>query len=303
MKPLFSGVCLAVAWVLANPAARTVAAAQQPATRTVYVSAVDDKGVAIKDITAADLTVKEDGKAREIVKVARAEAPMRIALIIDDNGSGVFRAGVIKFLQTVLSQAEVSLTLVQTQAQKLTQGFTKDTAILTQAIGQLGPRPETPDGGQLLEAVAEAAKFFNQQKTERPNIVVLSVGGEEHSSIRSNVVLNDLQKSGSALHVVMLPASAIRQTVTPTNPGSMLEENMNLGQVLGDGPKQTGGRYVEAVASTGLFDGLQQIAEELMQQYAVTYTRTADSKPSARFQVETKRKGVKLRAPQQIVDR
>jgi VWFA-related protein len=306
MKSLFAGLGLVLGVCLAAvPTARSLDAAgadQAAATRTVYVSAVDDKGLPVKDITVADLAVKEDGKAREIVKVSRAEAPMRIAIIIDDNGSGIFRAGLVKFLQATLSQAEVSLTLVQTQAQKLT-GFTRDPAQLTAAINQLGPRPETPDGGQLLEAIAEAAKFFNQQKAERPIILVLSVGGEEHSSIRSNVVMDSMQKAGAALHVVMLPASVIRQNAAPTNPGSMLEENMNLGQVLGDGPKQTGGRYVEAVASTGLFDGLQQIGEELMQQYAVVYARAADSKPNSRFQIETKRKGVKLRAPQQVVDR
>ena len=153
MKSLFAGLGLVLGVCLAAiPTARSLDAAgadQAAATRTVYVSAVDDKGAPVKDITVADLAVKEDGKAREIVKVSRAEAPMRIAIIIDDNGSGIFRAGLVKFLQATLSQAEVSLTLVQTQAQKLT-GFTRDPAQLTVAINQLGPRPETPDGGQLL---------------------------------------------------------------------------------------------------------------------------------------------------------
>ena len=40
------------------------------AERTVYVTVTDGKGAAIKDLTAADLVVKEGGKEREIVKAA-----------------------------------------------------------------------------------------------------------------------------------------------------------------------------------------------------------------------------------------
>ena len=47
-------------------------APSQATTRTVHVSATDSKGAPVTDLTAADITVKDDGKAREVLKVERA---------------------------------------------------------------------------------------------------------------------------------------------------------------------------------------------------------------------------------------
>jgi hypothetical protein len=46
-------------------------------TRRVYVTAVDGNGVPVTDLTAADFTVKEGGKEREIVKTGPATGPLQ----------------------------------------------------------------------------------------------------------------------------------------------------------------------------------------------------------------------------------
>jgi hypothetical protein len=74
-------------------------------------------------------------------------------------------------------------------------------------------------------------------------------------------------------------------------------------QILGDGPKQSGGRRIE-VPSTGAFPkALQQIADDLLAQYSVTYTLPDGIKPDKRFSISSKRRGVTLRAPSAIPDR
>ena len=50
-------------------------------TRTIYVSATDKNGAAITDLQAADFEVKEGGKAVNILQVAPAEIPLRVAPI------------------------------------------------------------------------------------------------------------------------------------------------------------------------------------------------------------------------------
>jgi hypothetical protein len=75
---------------------------------------------------------------------------------------------------------------------------------------------------------------------------------------------------------------------------------MNLDQVLGDGPRQTGGRRVEIVATPGVVQGLQQIAQELLSQYELTYIRPDDVKADERLNLSTSRKGVTLHAPTKI---
>src|SRR3990170_8863174 len=83
----------------ATPAAVTAAA---EVTRKVYISATDSKGAPITDLTGAEITVKEGGKERPVVSLQPATAPMHIAILVDDSGTGAFQAGVFEFLQKVL---------------------------------------------------------------------------------------------------------------------------------------------------------------------------------------------------------
>lgn len=78
---------------------------------------------------------------------------------------------------------------------------------------------------------------------------------------------------------------------------------MNLGEVLGDGPKQSGGHRDEIIAATGIPAGLQQLAESLKHQYLIEYTLPDGVKPADKLSVTTRRKGVTLRAPTRIPDK
>jgi hypothetical protein len=72
---------------------------------------------------------------------------------------------------------------------------------------------------------------------------------------------------------------------------------MNLSEVLGDGPKQSGGKREEIVASAGIVSGLQLLAEALRNQYAVSFSRPDRPKENEKLSVSVKRSGVTVRAP------
>jgi VWFA-related protein len=303
-----------MAWVLAASigALQIALAAGGPAAappqveapaRTVYVTVTDKAGGPVPDLTPADFVVKIGGKAREVVHVEPATAPMRIALIVDDNGTGLFRYGVGRFIEKLQGHAEFAISRVTGQTQKIVD-YTTDGRELSEAIALLGARPETADGGQLLEGISETARDFEKRRTRRAIIVALTVGGEEHSTLPAHHVLDELRKSGAALHVVSVSASALRQTVAVQKPGALLGENLNLSEVLGEGPKQSGGTHGEIVATAGLVSGLQQLALTLLQsQYAVSYSQTAADKPSEKISVSTKVPGVTVLAPTRIADK
>ena len=69
---------------------RPTAQATPGITRSVYVNAFDEKGDPVEDLAPADFVVKEGGKAREVRAYHPAKGLMQIALIVDDNGSGLF---------------------------------------------------------------------------------------------------------------------------------------------------------------------------------------------------------------------
>ena len=266
------------------------------ATRTIYVSVLDSAGAPVTDLSAPDFVIKEGGKDREVLKAGVTSVPLRIALLVDDNGTGIFRYGVAKFIERLQGRAEFAVTTVTGQNLKIVD-YTTNVEQLSAAIGQLVARPGTNDGGQLLEGIFETAKDFQKRRAPRPIIVALTVGGEEHSTLPAHHVLAELEKSGAALHVIATSSSALRPTAPVSRPGALLEENMNLAEVLGDGPKQSGGKREEIVASAGILAGLQELAEALRNQYAVSFSRSDRAKDNEKLSVSVKRSGLTVRAP------
>lgn len=268
-------------------------------TRTVFVSVIDKSGMPVTDLGADDFVIKEGGKDREIVGAGMTTMPLRIAIVVDDNGTGIFRYALVKFVERLQGRAEFALSTVQGQHLKLLD-YTSNLARLSGAINQLNARPATNDGGQLLEGIFETAKDFQKRRTQRPIIVVLTVGGEEHSTLPAQHVLDELEKSGAALNVIAINSSALRAMVTVSKPSALLESNLNLSEVLGDGPKQSGGKRDEIVATPGVVTGLQELAEALRNQYAVSFSRPDRPKDTEKLSVSVRRSGLTVRAPTKL---
>lgn len=277
-------------------------AAAEPLTRRVFVTVADAKGAPVTDLNAADFVVKEGGKAREVVQAAPAAGLIQIAILVDDNGTGIFRYAVGKFIESLLGRAEFSISTVTGQMLRLVD-YTTSAQALSEAIAKLNARPSTNDGGQLLDGISEAATELTRRKAPRPVIVALTVGGVEHSTLPANHVLDNLRQSAASLHVISVANSALRSQSDPSTAAGLLGENMNLSEVLGDGPKQSGGRRNEIVAAASVAGGLQQLADALKSQYLVQYALPEGTKPSERLSVSVTRRGVSLRAPTRIPDR
>jgi VWFA-related protein len=272
----------------------------QPMNRTIYVSVLAADGTPVTDLSSADFGIKDGGKACEIVKAEVTSTLMQVAIIVDDNGTGFFRAGVATFINKLNGHARFAISQVNGQTQRLTD-FTTDMDVLSAAVGRINARPATNEGGQLLEAIYEYSRQIEKMEAQRPVIVALTVGGEEHSTRDPKQVLDQLQKSGAILHVAQVAGSVLRPTAPTTKPSDLLEGNMSLGEVLGDGPKQSGGRRAEVVATNGLVPQLQSMAEAMLRQYAVTYTLPSGVKPTGRLAVSlNNKKGLTLVAPTRV---
>lgn len=252
--------------------------------RTVYFSAVDGKGVHITDLTAAELTVKEGGKDRAIDAVKPATAPMQISLLVDDSGSGGFQAAVSQFIQATFGRAEYAFRLLQPQAIKV-QDFTRNGDDLRAAVVRMGQRGRiNPDNEQMIAGVFDAAKELRQREARRPSIIALTVAGEKPLADSADETLNALRASGASLSVLHLAG-------------------VELGKVLGDGPKQSGGMIEQVTGQVVLGPTLRKIADHLLNQYELTYTVPDGVKPNEKFSLSTSRKGVKLIAPTKLPDK
>jgi VWFA-related protein len=277
------------------------AAAGQEPTRRIYVTALDASDKLVTDLQPDDLAVKEGGKVRQILRLEPAVAKMSIAIIVDDNGTGIFRVSVGRFIETLLNRAEFSISAVRGQSMKLVD-YTSDARELSTAVNQLSARPSTNDGNQLLDGITGASLDMAKRKAGRPIIVALTVGGDDVTPMQPDDALDDLRKSGAQLYVVSMFSSTLRPLAPKGRPTDMLNEGHALGAMLGDGPTRSGGYHEEISAMAGVDPRLLRLADQLKQQYVVEYSLQG-SKPSKRVEVAVKRKDVTLRAPSYVPDK
>ena len=277
-------ILLLVASTISLTGAATSAAKPTPTadvSRRFYISATDGSGAPVTDLTAADVSIKEGGKDRPIESLQPATGSMHVAVLVDDAGSGAFQAAIAQFLERTLARGQFSIMLLNPQPSMLVD-FTNEPSALREALGRLGRRGRLQaDGDQMLDAIDRAAKEFQRRKAERAVIVALTLTGGKPELIEPDNVLASMRASGTMLNVVHLMGA-------------------ELGMVMGDGPKQSGGRIEQAGTGNGIIPAAMRIAESLQTQYVVTYTIPDGTSLSDRIAVSTSRKGIKLTAPTRI---
>lgn len=272
-------------------------------TRHAYFTALDKKGNAVADLTAADVRVREDGADRQVVRVEPATAPLHIALLVDDSGPGLrfIREGTGGFIQRLGGRAEMSLTSTGAKNTLLVD-FTPQVNELYDGVRRLMTRntANAVDGGYLLDAVHDAIEALRTRSPERPAIVIVTLEGAEFSSRRADRLLTELQGSRALLHVVALGKPTLK-TMAGWNEGPMqslrenLDENMNRKKFLEDGARQSGGRFEQVLVDSGVPSALNAVAQELASQYVVVYSRRGDGS-ARKINITSTRGGVKVRA-------
>jgi hypothetical protein len=293
--------------IAALAAAHAATAGRQPATRTIYLSAFDDKGSTLPDLRPADLLVKAGGKLLEVVRVEPATTPLRITVIVSDAGTGGFQQGVAVFMERLIDRAEFGLVSVLTQPE-VVMNFSNDPAVLQSGVRRLGARGRQ-HGAQVMEAIQDAARAVSSE-IRRSVILVLRVGVEGTSPLDGGEIRERLRRSGAMLYVIST-ASAARQPPSSARTGISVDQaqlhddeiaasRRSLAQVLGDGARESGGRHDEIVATSSVSPALERIADELRHQYAVTCATPPGVRTDDKLSITVQRKGVKIQAPTRL---
>lgn len=289
---LVTATAISAAWPQ-DPARKP--AASDVRTRDVYVSVLDNKDAPVTGLTVADFSVREDGVAREVVRVAPATAPMQIVLLVDDSEAmspalQPMREGLTAFVDKMQGHGEIAIVTIGERSTSLVP-YTTDVNTLKRGINRIFARPGA--GGYMLDAIQEVSEGFTKRKAERPVIVAVTMQGVEFSNLHYEPVLKALERSGAALHVLSIgPPSS-----------SMADEMRNLNMVIADGTQRTGGRRDQVLAISGIPVALRRTADELLHQYVVTYGRPDTLIPPEKIQVTSTRPGLTVRARTRIAGR
>jgi VWFA-related protein len=296
-----SGRALALVAIILGTAAlresRPLAAADAT-LRTVYVTVMDNKGAPVPDLTAANFKVKEGGKDREVTKAEPAKTRPHLALMVEERlaPDAQTRMGLFEFVKRLNGTAEVSLLTVGLRNTTLVP-FVTDPNPLLKAINELSLNPQPTSN--LTEGISDMAQIFDKDNPERPVMVVVCFSGGQAGGASANSVLTSLRQTGTKFYAVSYGPP---NTNNSGDLGTMADLS-GREQVLGDGSKQTGGRRIDVPTTANIPKALQQIADDLAAQYAVTYALPDGVKPDKRFNISTDRKGLTLRAPTALPDK
>jgi Ca-activated chloride channel homolog len=264
-------------------------------TRDIYVSVVDGNGKAVTGLTAEDFTVREDGVAREVTSAGPATDQLTISLLVDDSQSAseavqFMRDALPSFVQRLSGKAEIAVATVGERPTNQID-YTTSTDALKKVLGRLFQK--TGSGAYLLDGIIEVSRGLQKREAKRPHIVAISTEGPEFSNRSHQQVLDALYASGASLHVLALGQPSDSQA------DEMRERNI----VIGEGPAKTGGRRDQVLALSGLTDRVNQVADELTNQYVVQYGRPDQLIPPEKVQVTVKRQGLTVRARTRATDK
>jgi VWFA-related protein len=258
----------------------TLAAARQATERVIYTSVVTKNGEPVLDLTVRDFVVREDGQAREVLRVGRDNEPLQIALLVDNSAAMRDRVTHIRraaaaFVDATREGVQVAL-ITLAERPTIAVAYTPERAPLHRAIDRMFAYDA---GNYLLDGIAETAQGLAKRKMWRSAIVVLTGLGPEMSYRQYTEVLRFFRESGAALHVLQVGAGI----------GGRGREI-----VLSTATDETGGRYEQILQITGLEMKARQLGIEVSNQYRVVYARPERLVPPKETEVSVR--GADLRA-------
>jgi VWFA-related protein len=277
---------LAVAALIAASSTTWLSAQSDNRERTLFVSAVDDKGEPVAGLGPDAFVVREDGRRREVLRVSPATEPIDLTLLADNSQAAgqhitFIREGLSAFVAAMGGQHRIAL-IGLADRPTIMAPYTTDSAQLTAAIGRFFPIAGS--GMTLLDGLYEASRGLRRKDSVRAVFVPVITDGVEFTNRYSKDVIRELRESSIAVHAVTLGRFLL------SDEHSIREREF----LLGDAPKATGGQRITLLAPNALPDIMQRLARELTSQYKVVYGRP-DSRYGGVPEISSGRKGLTVR--------
>jgi len=233
----------------------------------VPVSVTDAAGQPVKDLTAEDIVIEEEGRPQKIVALGEpGKTPVDIAMLIDVSGSvhGKFafqQQAAVQFIKEVLKPKDGVSVFSIGITPKLVKGRTTSSEEAIAGLLTIAPLKEPT---ALFDTIAEAVRYTD--KTADPGsrrvVIVISDGEENYSSYNTlSDAMRELQKNDCLFYAINPSGAGIKLNQISLK-GQGFMESMAL---------QTGGKAFNLAKVEDLEVVFRQITEELQAQYLFGY--------------------------------
>lgn len=263
----------------------SVVLAAQSAERVLYVNVWDQATRApITGLGTDAFAVREDGLAREVLRVTPATSPMSVAIVVDNSQAATpaiadLRKGLSALVKSLDGIGPVALITVADRPTIL-RDYTTDQKQLQAAANGVFALPGS--GATLLDAIVEVSKGLSKRDTDRAAMVIVTGENREFSNRHYQDVLDELKKSGAQMHALVL-----------NGPGgtSLGDEARNRASVLDLGPRTSGGTREDILTSQAFEVKLRELAAILKSQHRVVYSRPQTLIPPEKIEVSATKPG------------
>lgn len=263
----------------------SVVLAAQSAERVLYVNVWDQATRApITGLGTDAFAVREDGLAREVLRVTPATSPMSVAIVVDNSQAATpaiadLRKGLSALVKSLDGIGPVALITVADRPTIL-RDYTTDQKLLQAAANGVFALPGS--GATLLDAIVEVSKGLSKRDTDRAAMVIVTGENREFSNRHYQDVLDELKKSGAQMHALVL-----------NGPGgtSLGDEARNRASVLDLGPRTSGGTREDILTSQAFEVKLRELAAILKSQHRVVYSRPQTLIPPEKIEVSATKPG------------
>jgi len=236
------------------------------------VTVTDKNGAYLKGLKLKDFKIFEDGKEvtpSTIASFSFQESPYAAVVLLDSSGSmesrfSLARSAAIRFLDGLRDEDVAAVYRFDSKVERVQQfSGGRDLAPMVYTIHAKGMTT-------LNDAIVEASNVLATRTEARKAIVILSDGMDTSSKASASKAVESALAIGASIYAVDMagletPGVANRQSAASLKGFS----------------EKTGGRFVATPGGPALRDAFTGIAEELGQQYTISYrpeNQTRDGK-------------------------
>jgi Ca-activated chloride channel family protein len=254
------------------------------ALEQLYVTAIGAAGPVL-DLRADELTIIDGGRRQHLVTFARGDIPMTLAVLVDasESMSGGYLAGAVAATEGLLSRLNpLDEAMVMVFSDRL-HALSETRATLDELGGQL--QALQPGGATALNDHLYAALRMLDSRQGRPVVILLSDGADTLSLLKAEEVLWKVRRSEAVIYRVQVQGSIGQSFGSATVWRDLHQQKAEI-DGLDRAIVESGGRVRLAEDIDHLAEALDEILQELREQYVLGYYPEHDDEQPAYRPVE-----------------